>query len=190
MESIPAVAGGSFVGPFTLLVILVSLVLIAAAYQIVLRVRQGQKIRANAKAKPSKTLEVATVVDTDEPLTTREIIDVRFSQTKFKEGYSQDEVDNFLDRTVAEFKRLEVENKKLKRRRDNPELVIDISSPSILTSHDVENAFFSASRETGYDMDEVDDFLDRIAYELKRRNEENQEIADDIVVIVDNNYVE
>lgn len=39
-------------------------------------------------------------------LTSEDVINVRFSPTKFRAGYSQDEVDDFLDKVVVELRRL------------------------------------------------------------------------------------
>jgi DivIVA domain-containing protein len=43
-------------------------------------------------------------------LTPEDIVNKRFQQTKFREGYDQDEVDDFLDQVVVEMRRLSSEN--------------------------------------------------------------------------------
>jgi DivIVA domain-containing protein len=48
-------------------------------------------------------------------LTPDDVVNKRFNQTKFREGYDQDEVDDFLDEVVAELRRLNDENEELRR---------------------------------------------------------------------------
>jgi DivIVA domain-containing protein len=50
------------------------------------------------------------------PLTPEDVVNKRFQPTKFREGYDQDEVDDFLDEVVVEFRRLYQENEDLRRR--------------------------------------------------------------------------
>ncbi len=47
-------------------------------------------------------------------LTPEDIVNKRFQSTKFREGYDQDEVDDFLDEVVVEMRRLTEENDALK----------------------------------------------------------------------------
>ncbi len=47
-------------------------------------------------------------------LTPEDVVNKRFQQTKFREGYDQDEVDDFLDELAIEFRRLTAENGELK----------------------------------------------------------------------------
>jgi DivIVA domain-containing protein len=47
-------------------------------------------------------------------LTPEDVVNKRFQQTKFREGYDQDEVDDFLDEIVVELRRLTSENDELK----------------------------------------------------------------------------
>lgn len=47
------------------------------------------------------------------PLTPEEVVNKRFSQTQFRAGYDQDEVDDFLDEVVIELRRLIQENEDL-----------------------------------------------------------------------------
>ncbi|MFA9276532.1 MAG: DivIVA domain-containing protein, partial [Rhodoluna sp.] len=42
-----------------------------------------------------------------------DVVNKRFQQTKFREGYDQDEVDDFLDEIVVELRRLGAENDEL-----------------------------------------------------------------------------
>jgi DivIVA domain-containing protein len=58
-----------------------------------------------------KVLEV-----TDMALTPEDVVNKRFQPTKFREGYDQDEVDDFLDEVVVELRRLNQENEELRQR--------------------------------------------------------------------------
>ncbi|MDQ1607654.1 MAG: hypothetical protein QOE16_386 [Microbacteriaceae bacterium] len=49
-------------------------------------------------------------------LTPEDVVNKRFQPTKFREGYDQDEVDDFLDEVVVELRRLNQENDELKQR--------------------------------------------------------------------------
>ena len=49
-------------------------------------------------------------------LTPEDVVNKRFQPTKFREGYDQDEVDDFLDEVVAELRRLGQENDELRQR--------------------------------------------------------------------------
>jgi len=46
-------------------------------------------------------------------LTPEDVVNKRFQPTKFREGYDQDEVDDFLDEVVGELRRLTAENDQL-----------------------------------------------------------------------------
>ncbi len=50
------------------------------------------------------------------PLTPEDVVNKRFQPTKFREGYDQDEVDDFLDDLVVELRRLGSENEDLRQR--------------------------------------------------------------------------
>jgi DivIVA domain-containing protein len=50
------------------------------------------------------------------PLTPEDVVNKRFQPTKFREGYDQDEVDDFLDEVVIEFRRVGQENEELRQR--------------------------------------------------------------------------
>ncbi len=49
-------------------------------------------------------------------LTPEDVVNKRFQPTKFREGYDQDEVDDFLDEIVVELRRLTQENEELRQR--------------------------------------------------------------------------
>ncbi len=48
------------------------------------------------------------------PLNPEEVVNKRFSPTKFRQGYDEEEVDEFLDEVVAELRRLNSENDELR----------------------------------------------------------------------------
>ncbi len=50
------------------------------------------------------------------PLTAEDVVNKRFQPTKFREGYDQDEVDDFLDEIVVELRRVNQENEDLRQR--------------------------------------------------------------------------
>lgn len=54
-------------------------------------------------------------------LTPEDVVNKQFQQTKFREGYDQDEVDDFLDEVVVELRRLLQENTELKARLEGSE---------------------------------------------------------------------
>lgn len=49
-------------------------------------------------------------------LTPEDVVNKKFQPTKFREGYDQDEVDEFLDEVIVEFRRLSQENEDLRQR--------------------------------------------------------------------------
>jgi DivIVA domain-containing protein len=49
-------------------------------------------------------------------LTPEDVVNKRFQATKFREGYDQDEVDDFLDEVVSELRRLNEENEELRQK--------------------------------------------------------------------------
>jgi len=49
-------------------------------------------------------------------LTPEDVVNKRFQATKFREGYDQDEVDDFLDEVVNELRRLTEENEDLRNK--------------------------------------------------------------------------
>jgi DivIVA domain-containing protein len=49
-------------------------------------------------------------------LTPEDVVNKRFQPTKFREGYDQDDVDDFLDEVVVELRRLGQENEDLRQR--------------------------------------------------------------------------
>ena len=49
-------------------------------------------------------------------LSPEDVVNKRFNPTKFREGYDQDEVDDFLDDVVVELRRINQENEELRQR--------------------------------------------------------------------------
>lgn len=80
-----------------------------------------------------------------------DVTDKRFTPTRWREGYSMQEVDEFLDR---------VRRTLANHEQGTP---VDMLSPE-----DVVNQRFSPTRFTpGYDQDEVDDYLDEVVVTLR-----------------------
>src|SRR5258708_9736875 len=63
---------------------------------------------------PEHMMEIDEV--TEMALTPEDVVNKRFNPTKFREGYDQDEVDDFLDEVVVELRRLNQENEELRQR--------------------------------------------------------------------------
>ena len=94
---------------------------------------------------------VLTAWDPGGVLTSVDVLNQKFAPTKFREGYDQDEVDDFLDR-VAET---------LKER----EGVGQARKP--VTAQQIEGIRFQSTKwREGYDQQEVDHFLDRVRVQL------------------------
>lgn len=109
-----------------------------------------------------------------EGLTPENVVNKRFAPTKFKKGYDQNEVDDFLDEAVAELRRLEKEETELRFARSRG--LLPTGSSPIITPEDVNNKRFETTQfRGGYDESEVDDFLDEIVVELRRRTSRNSE---------------
>ena len=90
-------------------------------------------------------------------LTSQEVMNAKFSATRFSEGYEQGAVDAFLDRVITTLQAWETDS------------VPSASDPqTALTSQDVLNKKFSATRfSEGYEQDEIDEFLDEITETLR-----------------------
>lgn len=70
-------------------------------------------------------------------LTPEDVVNKRFQPTKFREGYDQDEVDDFLDEIVVELRRLIKENDDLRNRLgdtpDGTSAAGEVSAPIVAT---------------------------------------------------------
>ena len=72
-------------------------------------------------------------------LTPEDVINKRFQPTKFREGYDQDEVDDFLDEIVVELRRLNQENAELRERlegADAPTAASEAETSSAVSAQD------------------------------------------------------
>ena len=84
-------------------------------------------------------------------MSAQDVAQKRFSTTRWREGYDQDEVDAFLDRAQATLAALEQGR-----------------AGSGLTPEDVVSMRFRPTRfRPGYAQDEVDDFLDEVVVALR-----------------------
>ncbi len=89
-------------------------------------------------------------------ITADEVLNSRFQTTKFREGYDQDEVDDFLDRVVHTLRA---------REAGTPD-------PTALTADDIAATRFRATKlREGYDQDDVDALLDRVGSAVADRGE-------------------
>ncbi|WP_427017178.1 DivIVA domain-containing protein [Pseudarthrobacter sp. P1] len=68
-------------------------------------------------------------------LTPEDVVNKRFQPTKFREGYDQDEVDDFLDEIVVELRRLNQENEELRKKladqSSNPQAASAAAAPVV-----------------------------------------------------------
>jgi DivIVA domain-containing protein len=71
-------------------------------------------------------------------LSPEDVVNKRFQPTKFREGYDQDEVDDFLDEIVVELRRLTQENEELRARAAAAESRVDatgaVAAPPVTES--------------------------------------------------------
>ena len=85
----------------------------------------------------------------------QDVAEKRFQPTKFRRGYSQDDVDDLLDRVQATLAAAE--------RGDRT-----VAGDRMVTPEDVVAVRFHATKwQEGYDQDEVDDFLDEVVVALR-----------------------
>ena len=96
-------------------------------------------------------------------LTSDDVLNVKFDSTRLREGYVQDEVDEFLDEVTTTMREFE---ERLGTSQES-------SGPShrkaeiLLTSEGVRNIRFSTTRWSGYRMDQVDAFLVQVLATLE-----------------------
>ena len=94
-------------------------------------------------------------------LTNHDVDNVRFTATQFREGYSQREVDSFLEKIASTLKVLQA-------RADSSGYASESAHVEVLTVDDVQNVRFSATRlREGYEQDEVDRFLDHVVETMR-----------------------
>lgn len=119
-----------------------------------------------------------------EGLTPEEVVNKRFGATKFRGGYDQDEVDDFLDEIVVELRRLQQEENDLRLARSQGSLPAE-SSSNITPEYVVNKRFGPTKFREGYDQNEVDDFLDEIVVELRRRVSANVESRSTVARLIE-----
>ena len=85
-------------------------------------------------------------------LTPDDVVNKRFQPTKFREGYDQDEVDDFLDEVVEELRRLNDENAELRRQlaecQEGNVVPAPVSATSETADHDVPEPVMPVSAAT------------------------------------------
>lgn len=64
-------------------------------------------------------------------LTTEDVLNKKFQYVKFREGYDQDEVDEFLDEVVSTIYSLQMENQELKEKLELS--AASLSSPTAIS---------------------------------------------------------
>ena len=85
-------------------------------------------------------------------LTPEDVVNKRFQQTKFREGYDQDEVDDFLDAVVVELRRLTAENDDLRAKLAEAEsrpLEVAAEAPSYPAASVVAAAVVPSAADAG-----------------------------------------
>lgn len=81
----------------------------------------------------------------------QDVVATRFTPTRFREGYDQDQVDDLLDKITATFAAVEQGR-----------------GPGALTADEVVAARFQPTKfREGYDQDQVDAFLDQVVTALR-----------------------
>ena len=88
-------------------------------------------------------------------LTADDVLTVKFEVSSFKEGYKQDEVDEFLDDVTTTMREFE-ERLGTSQASSGPS---HRKAEILLTAEGVRNIRFSTTRWSGYRMDQVDAFL-------------------------------
>lgn len=161
-------------------------VALAAVVLLVVFIWKSFKPKGTTELKPDSTSDgtsgrkqtLPVMPDNGTPtLTAEDVVLQRFMPTKFREGYDQDQVDDFLDRTVQELRRLQEENERLQLRISN-RLAGSVSlTDPILTPEQVVSQKFNPTKfREGYAQNEVDDFLLKIVTGLRERSLENERL--------------
>jgi DivIVA domain-containing protein len=122
-------------------------------------------------------------------LTPADIDNKKFSTTRLRPGYEQDQVDDFLDEAKAELVQLIRVNEELRSAlatvlRGGRSSVPEARHP-ILTPAQVRDKQFTTTRNKhGYDEEEVDAFLDEIESELQRLLQEYEELRAKLIEVL------
>lgn len=158
---------------FSFTISFVVIAVVAVAIAITAFAARKKKTRNESMTKNVPTSARASVRRNSD-LTPEEVISKRFASTKFRGGYDQDEVDDFLDRVVVELRRLEHEKSELNHAVNNPGSVVPIRKDPLLTVEEVETVRFQPTKyREGYETSHVDEFLDEIVVSLRKLNAEN-----------------
>lgn len=98
--------------------------------------------------------------DTPQLLTSEDIFSAQFPATKFRDGYDQNQIDDYLDEVVRVLSYYEALNA-------SPEAEVDLAYITV-RGKDVREVDFDYTRmRVGYDQDAVDDYLDLVAATLE-----------------------
>ena len=89
-------------------------------------------------------------------LSPEDVVNKRFQSTKFREGYDQDEVDDFLDEVVVELRRLNQENEELRAQLAGLGQDVPVAAPVVVseTVEVVETVVEPAAQPTGFEVEE------------------------------------
>lgn len=97
---------------------------------------------------------------TPQLLTSEDIFSAQFPATKFRDGYDQNQIDDYLDEVVRVLSYYEALNA-------SPEAEVDLAYITV-RGRDVREVDFDYTRmRVGYDQDAVDDYLDQVAATLE-----------------------
>ena len=98
--------------------------------------------------------------DAPQLLTSEDIFSAQFPATKFRDGYDQNQIDDYLDEVVRVLSYYEALNAA-------PEAEVDLAYITV-RGRDVREVDFDYTRmRVGYDQDVVDDYLDQVAATLE-----------------------
>lgn len=98
--------------------------------------------------------------DAPQLLTSEDIFSAQFPATKFRDGYDQNQIDDYLDEVVRVLSYYEALNAA-------PEAEVDLAYITV-RGRDVREVDFDYTRmRVGYDQDAVDDYLDQVAATLE-----------------------
>ena len=98
--------------------------------------------------------------DAPQLLTSEDIFSAQFPATKFRDGYDQNQIDDYLDEVVRVLSYYEALNA-------SPEAEVDLAYITV-RGRDVREVDFDYTRmRVGYDQDAVDDYLDQVAATLE-----------------------
>ena len=84
-------------------------------------------------------------------LTPDDVVHKRFETTRFRDGYDQDEVDDFLDEVVTELRRLTEENESLRAENEQLQSGSSAAAPARATQKNIPAP--SAARTTACNKD-------------------------------------